>query len=144
MDNLTSLLIVDDNPQFLQTISEYLRDHFHQSIQIVGTAENGQSAVEQVIDHLPEVVLLDMKMPDLHGFDVIPLMRQNHLAIKIILTTLLPPEVYAESAEVYEQSAKFAGANAFIPKSLLTTKLIPLIADVLNQKSLRFVSLDKD
>jgi len=137
----TQLLIVDDNPKFLQTISEYLRDHYPQFIEIVGTAFDGQSAVEKVIELKPDVVLLDMKMPDIHGFDVIPLLRQNHLAIKIILTTLLPPEVYEESVKVYEQSAKFAGANAFIPKSLLTAQLIPLMSEVLNQKSISFVSL---
>lgn len=139
-----TLLIVDDNPQFLQTISEYLGQHFSEDIKIVGTANNGNYAINQVKKHQPEVVLLDMKMPDLHGFDVIPLIRQNQLSIKIILTTLLPREIYEDNADVYEQSSKLAGANAFIPKSILTTELIPLLQKTISPKSGKFISLQND
>ena len=136
-----SLLIVDDNPQFLQTISEYLREHFSADINIIGTAESGEKAIELVKKHEPNLVLLDMKMPEIHGFDVIPLIRQNHLSVKIILTTLLPADIYKENVNTYENSAKLAGANAFIPKSLLTTELISLIRRVSEQEIQRFISL---
>lgn len=141
MNNPKSLLIVDDNPQFLHTIAEYLREHFSQAIEIIGTAENGEDAIELLSEHKPDFVLLDMKMPELHGFDVIPLMRQNHLPVKIIMTTLLPVDIFEENADVYEESSMFAGANSFIPKSLLTTKLVPVIEQVTSPGSKKFISI---
>ncbi len=141
MNTPISLLIVDDNPQFLHTIAEYLREHFPNDIEIIGTTVNGHDAITILKEQKPDFVLLDMKMPELHGFDVVPLMRQNHLPVKIILTTLLPVDIYEDNADVYEESSMFAGANSFIPKSLLTTKLIPVIEAVANLEARKFVSL---
>lgn len=143
MNKPISLLIVDDNPQFLNTICEYIQDHLCDDIHICGTAMDGNQAIELVKEQQPDFVLLDMKMPQMHGFDVIPLLRQNQISIKIILTTLISPDIYAENVNVYENSSRYAGANAFIPKSHLTTMLVPLIDAIVGQTNMRFISLER-
>ena len=122
-----SLLIIDDNENFLKTISAYLVEHHTREIQVLGTARSGRQGINLAQQLHPQVVLLDLKMPEMHGFDVIPLLRRALPEVKVITTTLLPPEVFKQSGEIYQQANATAGADAFIPKHNLTTELIPTI-----------------
>jgi DNA-binding NarL/FixJ family response regulator len=124
-----SLLIIDDNENFLKTISAYLVEHHTREIQVLGTARSGRQGINLAQQLHPQVVLLDLKMPEMHGFDVIPLLRRALPEVKIITTTLLPPEVFKQSGEIYRQANAAAGADAFIPKHNLTTELIPTILE---------------
>jgi DNA-binding NarL/FixJ family response regulator len=124
-----SLLIIDDNENFLKTISAYLVEHHAREIHVLGTARSGREGINLAQQLHPQVVLLDLKMPEMHGFDVIPLLRQALPGVKIITTTLLSPEIFEQSGEIYRQANVTAGADAFIPKHNLTTDLIPTILE---------------
>src|SRR5438309_8029635 len=65
----TSVLIVDDEPIARRGIRRYLAEH--DGIEVVGEAANGISAVEQINELHPDIVFLDVLMPDLDGFGVI-------------------------------------------------------------------------
>ena len=65
----TRILIVDDEPIARRGIRRYLADH--DGIEVVGEAANGISAVEQINELRPDIVFLDVQMPDLDGFGVI-------------------------------------------------------------------------
>jgi two-component system, LytTR family, response regulator len=65
----TRVLIVDDEPIARRGIRRYLAKH--NGIEIVGEAANGVSAVEQINELHPDIVFLDVQMPDLDGFGVI-------------------------------------------------------------------------
>jgi two-component system LytT family response regulator len=65
----TRVLIVDDEPIARRGIRRFLAKH--NDIEIVGEAANGISAVEQINDLHPDIVFLDVQMPDLDGFGVI-------------------------------------------------------------------------
>ena len=125
-----SMLIIDDNENFLKTISAYLVEHHAGEIHVLGTARSGREGINLAIQLRPQVVLLDLKMPEMHGFDVIPLLRQALPEIRIVTTTLLPLEVFEQSGEIYRQANATAGADAFIPKHNLTTDLIPTILEL--------------
>ena len=127
-----SLLIIDDNENFLKTISAYLVEHHAREIQVLGTARSGRQGINLAQQLHPQVVLLDLKMPDMHGFDVIPLLRKVLPEIRIITTTLLPLEIFEQSGEIYRQANATAGADAFIPKHNLTTDLIPTILELVH------------
>jgi len=122
-----SLLIIDDNENFLKTISAHLVEHHAREIHVLGTARSGRQGINLAQQLHSQVVLLDLKMPEMHGFDVIPLLRRALPEIRIITTTLLPPEIFEQSGEIYRQANAAAGADAFIPKQNLTTDLIPTI-----------------
>src|SRR5436305_5476473 len=65
----TRVLIVDDEPIARRGIRRYLAKH--NDIEVVGEAANGISAVEQINELHPDIVFLDLQMPDLDGFGVI-------------------------------------------------------------------------
>jgi len=65
----TRVLIVDDEPIARRGIRRYLAEH--NGIEIAGEAANGISAVEQINELHPDIVFLDVQMPDLDGFGVI-------------------------------------------------------------------------
>jgi len=65
----TRVLIVDDEPIARRGIRRYLAEH--DGIEVVGEAANGISAVEQINELHPDIVFLDVQMPDLDGFRVI-------------------------------------------------------------------------
>ena len=65
----TRVLIVDDEPIARRGIRRYLAEH--NDIEVVGEAANGISAVEQINELHPDIVFLDVQMPDLDGFGVI-------------------------------------------------------------------------
>ena len=127
MQDQINLLIVDDNNDFLNSISTYLKEHYSGELNIVGLAHGGVAACTEAIDPAPQVVLLDLKMPDMHGFEVIPLIRRVYPHIKIIVTTLLPQEYDLFTIKIYEESAVLAGADAFLSKEALTNDLVPLL-----------------
>ncbi len=135
-----SMLIIDDNENFLKTISAYLVEHHAREIHVLGTARSGREGVNMAKQLHPQVVLLDLKMPDMHGFDVIPLLRRALPEIKIVTTTLLPLEVFEQSGEIYRQADAAAGADAFIPKQNLTTDLIPTILELVESTALQEMS----
>src|ERR1700757_380165 len=65
----TRVLIVDDEPIARRGIRRYLAEH--NGIEVVGEASNGISAVEKINELHPDIVFLDVQMPDLDGFGVI-------------------------------------------------------------------------
>src|SRR5258708_28123034 len=65
----TRVLIVDDEPIARRGIRRYLAKHT--DIEVVGEAADGISAVEQINELHPDIVFLDVQMPDLDGFGVI-------------------------------------------------------------------------
>jgi len=65
----TRVLIVDDEPIARRGIRRYLAEH--SGIEVVGEAANGIRAVEQINELHPDIVFLDVQMPDLDGFGVI-------------------------------------------------------------------------
>ena len=69
-----SLLIVDDNEINLNLLYRYL---VRKNGYTVTTAENGRQALELVESQPFDLVLLDLLMPDLSGYDVLKILRQN-------------------------------------------------------------------
>ena len=116
-----SVFLVDDNVTFLRIAARFLRGH--REIAIVGTASSGEEALEQVSDLRPEVILLDLNMPGLSGFELIPRLRQLLPRAGIVALTLL-------GTDDYRQAALASGAHAFVSKEALSHDLVPVIREV--------------
>jgi DNA-binding NarL/FixJ family response regulator len=63
----TSVLVVDDHPDFRESVGALLVE---EGFEVVGGAPDGRSAVEAVARLRPDVVLLDVQLPDESGFEV--------------------------------------------------------------------------
>jgi CheY-like chemotaxis protein len=84
---LQTILIVDDNPTNLEVLSETLTRSGYQ----VSVAIDGESAIEQVKYHLPALILLDIMMPGIDGFETCRRLKQNSASrdIPVIFMTAL-------------------------------------------------------
>ncbi|MDQ1404894.1 MAG: two-component system, LytTR family, response regulator [Acidobacteriaceae bacterium] len=78
------VLIVDDEPLARDRIREMLRGD--REIQIVGEARNGCEAIEAMTAHAPDIVFLDVQMPDMDGFEVLKTIRVEHMPLIIFVT----------------------------------------------------------
>lgn len=77
-------LIVDDEPLARDRIREMLKEH--PEVEVVGEARNGQEAIDFVTDHNPDLVFLDVQMPDLDGFNVLQNLNVEKLPLIIFVT----------------------------------------------------------
>jgi two-component system NarL family response regulator len=118
------VLLVDDNPTFLRLAARFLREHCSDEVEVVGTLSEGEAAVQEAPELQPEVVLLDLSMPDLPGLKAIPLLRAELPEVRIIILTLL-------DTNGYRKAALAAGADGFVPKATLANDLMPTIRQVL-------------
>ena len=77
-------LIVDDEPLARDRIREMLKEH--PEIEVIGEARNGREAIDSVVNHNPDLVFLDVQMPDLDGFDVLQHLNVEQLPVIIFVT----------------------------------------------------------
>jgi DNA-binding NarL/FixJ family response regulator len=110
-----TILIVDDHPSFRSSARTLLES---EGYEVVGEAEDGASAVRLAEELRPEVVLLDVHLPDLHGFDVTE--RLRGLAD--------PPEVVLVSSRAdYSAVVGSTGAVGFVTKDELTAAALEVL-----------------
>ena len=110
------VLIVDDTPQTRETIIRSLS--FQREIEVIATAENGSQAVELSRKTRPDVVLMDINMPDMDGITATSkVLAQVPYAQVVILTVQDDPD--------YMRKAMMAGAHDFLTKP-------PALDDLLN------------
>lgn len=117
METLT-LLLVDDNSFFRRLAERFLANS--SEWQLVGSAADAEEALAKAAELRPEVVLLDLNMPSTSGLGLIPRLRRLLPGVKIIVLTLW-------ESDLYRQAALAAGANDFVPKSLINSHLPPAI-----------------
>jgi two-component system, LytTR family, response regulator len=82
--NKIKALIVDDEPLARDRIRELLKDH--PDVAVIAEARNGQEAIDSVASHNPDLVFLDIQMPDLDGFDVLQNLNVEKLPVIIFVT----------------------------------------------------------
>jgi DNA-binding NarL/FixJ family response regulator len=112
------VMLVDDSEAFLRAAVEFLEQP--EELAVVGTARSGREALDQAPQLKPDVILLDLKMPDLTGFEVLPQLRAMLPTAGIIILTLYDFEGYREAALAN-------GADESILKDKLDTDLLPAI-----------------
>ena len=105
-----TVLIVDDHPSFRATARTLLEA---EGFDVVGEAVNGAEALAKVRELDPEVVLLDVQLPDLDGFEIASRLCRNGHSPAIVL-------VSSRDAADYGELIHACGARGFIPKAELS------------------------
>lgn len=100
------ILIADDSNYMRQTLRDILREAGHE---VIGEAINGSNAVEIYKALLPDIVLMDVTMPDTNGIDALKkIIEINKDAVVIILTVVGKPEKVLEALN--------SGAKSYVTK----------------------------
>ncbi len=115
------VLVVDDHAIFRQGICALLSRR--KGIQVVGEAENGEQAIEQVRALTPDVVLMDIAMPGMNGLEATKEIHKSFPETRVLVLTQY------ESRE-YVFSLLRAGAAGYIPKLTHIEELVDAIRGV--------------
>lgn len=115
-----SLLLVDDNPIFLRVLARFLTEQPEETVRVVGSVVGGRDALAEAERLRPDVILVDLAMPDVSGLELLPRLREKLPGTVLVALTLLEPEDWRRAAEE-------AGADAFVSKATLDRQLVPTI-----------------
>lgn len=109
MENV-NVVIVDDNPMILNTLDEVISSEA--GLSVIGRADNGKDAIDMIKDTQPDVVLLDLVMPQMDGITVVENIKKKTSMLKnpafIILSAVGGEQMTEEEFQ--------AGANYFLMK----------------------------
>jgi DNA-binding NtrC family response regulator len=120
------ILIIDDEKNIRDVFSLLLEDHGYE----VGTAETGGEGVEKARLLEPDVVLLDMNLPDITGLDVLARLKAEHPGTGIIIIT-----AYGTIRSAVE--ATKLGAYAYLEKPVDNEEMLLAVSRILEVKTLR-------
>lgn len=109
MENV-NVVIVDDNPMILNTLDEVISSEA--GVSVIGRADNGKDAIDMIKDTQPDVVLLDLVMPQMDGITVVENIKKKTSMLKNPAFIILS----AVGGEQMTEEAFQAGANYFLMK----------------------------
>jgi DNA-binding NarL/FixJ family response regulator len=115
------VLIADDEPLFVETVEALLAGD--ERVEVVGTAANGEQAVELATALTPDVTLMDISMPVLDGIEATRRIRERVPNASVLVLT-------GSSISADVDRARQAGVAAFLTKDRLGTQLVNAILEV--------------
>lgn len=118
------ILVIDDDTNILRVFKRILEKEGY----IVETAETGKDAEEKIKNEKFSVCLIDVKLPDMDGTELLRKMANNSETIKIIVTGFSSEEVGKKAADY--------GADDFLVKPVKAEELIATVRDRLGIKEL--------
>lgn len=105
------VLVVDDQEEFRCLAWTMLEED--EGFQVVAEAADGDEAVELAEKERPDLVLMDVQMPRMNGFEATKIILDHHPETRVVLVSM-------NSDEELSRASQEVGAVAFIPKARLT------------------------
>jgi DNA-binding NarL/FixJ family response regulator len=115
------ILTVDDHPLLRQGISAMIRSQ--RDMELVAEASTGKEGLERFREHRPDITLMDLRLPDMNGVDVMAAIRAEFPDARIIVLTTF-------EGDVEIQRALEAGARGYLLKSMPPKELLDGIRQV--------------
>jgi two-component system response regulator NreC len=112
------ILLCDDNDNFRQLLMQYINSM--PGVEIVGEAIDGVDVIEKTEKLNPDLVLMDLSMPNQSGLDATKTIKEKWPEKSVIILTLYEDSVYKELADEFH-------ADGFIAKSSIKTQLPAVI-----------------
>jgi len=125
-NDLIEIVIADDHPIVRQGLRQMIEGD--RGLTIVGEAGDGATALEIIERHAPQIVVLDIDMPTLGGFDVVRELRRKKSDVKIVFLSM-------HSEEEIFSTAIDLGVSGYILKDSVTTEIVSAIRSVASGKS---------
>lgn len=118
------ILLVEDDRGMREVLSDILTEEGF----AITTAENGKLALEELAKQNFDLILTDLKMPQMNGMEFLEYVEKNHPETKVIVIT-----AYGGN-DSYRQ-AKYLGAFEFLSKSIRAEELKKIINGVINRQN---------
>ena len=118
------VVVAEDESLIRMDIVEILRDN---GFEVVGEAADGETAVALATELRPDLVIMDVKMPQLDGISAAERLTKNHIAPVVLLTAFSQKELVERATE--------AGALAYVVKPFTPSDLLPAIEIALSRYS---------
>lgn len=115
------ILIVDDHPAFRAGLVALLADQ--PDLHVIAECGRGRDAVELYRSNPPDVVLMDLRLPDIGGVEATLAIRQEHPAVRVIIIT-----TYDADEDIHR--ALQAGAKSYLLKDMSKEEIVGTIRDV--------------
>ena len=119
-----TIIIIDDDKPFLEALSLLLRDYGYQ----VQQALNGQAGIVKSLQQQPDLVIIDVHLPDINGVDVAQQIRRSHTSTPLIM-------ISSDDSREIVSRCRAIDSCMFVSKSLASGKLITAIADLLDSRN---------
>jgi len=118
------ILIADDEPNIVVSLEFLMKQQGY----VVKVVTNGEEVLQEVADFGPDLILLDVMMPRMSGYDVCQKVRENAAwsAIRIIMLS-------AKGRDVEVNKGMAVGADAYVTKPFSTKDLIAQVAQMLGE-----------
>ncbi len=126
---MTSVIIVDDHELVRAGIKQILANA--KGINVIAEANNGSDAIQLIRQHNPDIVLLDLKLPDLSGLEVTEKLMRTNPDLKIIVVTSV-------TNDLFPFRLLQAGASGYMTKNSTQDEIINAIQSVKSGK--RYIS----
>jgi DNA-binding NarL/FixJ family response regulator len=120
---MIKVMIVDDHEFIRESLAEIIANT--PDFTVVGMARDGREAVRQFQESNPDVILMDVRMPEIDGVAATKVIRQSSASVKILILTTFNEDEYIFNA-IRE------GANGYLLKDISATELIATIKSVYN------------
>lgn len=121
MDKKTiKILLCDDNDNFRQLLTQYIKAM--PGVEVVGEAVDGVDAIDKTESLDPDLVLMDLSMPNQSGLDATKTIKEKWPDKSVIILTLYEDSVYKELADEFN-------ADGFIAKSSIKAQLKSVIEE---------------
>lgn len=121
------VILADDHPMIRQGLKSML--DASGEVDVVAEAANGKELISAVREHFPDVVVVDIRMPDMDGIEAVRRIRKHHPQVKALMLT-----VHDEDAYVHE--AIKAGATGYLLKTVTAQELVKGITAVSEGKAM--------
>ncbi len=115
------VLIADDHPLVVEGVRGVLETY--DTVTVVATAANGQEALERFAEAQPDIVLMDINMPDLNGLAATELLLERHPGARVLVLSM-------HDTPEYIQTALRHGARGYVLKDVPTDDLVRAIEKV--------------
>ena len=124
---MIKVLVADDQGLIRQSLS-YILD-MENDITIVGVAANGRETIEQIRKERPDMVLLDIRMPEVDGVECTRLIKAAYPQIKVVILTTFDDDEYVFGALRY-------GASGYLLKGVSVVQLADAVREVVKGGSI--------
>lgn len=112
------VIIADDHAMYRQGLSSVLKED--KNLDVIAEAENGKVLLDYLTKIIPDVIILDLDMPVMNGYETLEIISQKYPYIRVIINS-----IYQEKTIMLDLISK--GAHGFVPKCFEVIDLIKAI-----------------